>query len=181
LQLSSKQIEAAIARLPGQSNAAIARVLQNAQRYAAHELVQACQAELAARGSLQMSEEQARQAAAAQVKAKDKDLREVIEIAFRDVPLYPEEDWILRELVAHPGIRYADLEKAYIARFNKNDLSLTVGHLVYNRFGYFRHLIRGEIQSDLLIQRGNDNGITYRLRAEALDAFRTLNLVPGTA
>ncbi len=56
---SSKQIATAIARLPGQSNAAVARVLENARAQVAHELVQACEAELATRGSLKLSEEQA--------------------------------------------------------------------------------------------------------------------------
>ena len=119
---------------------------------------------------------------AAQIKVKDKGLREVIEIAFQDVPPpYPEEAWVLREIGANPGIRYADLETTYLAQFHKNDLSLVIGHLVYNRFGYFRHLIQGKIQSDLLIERGNEGGTSYRLRAEALDAFRTLNLVPRGA
>jgi hypothetical protein len=176
---SSEQVSAAIERLPSQSNAAIARVLENARARLAHELVRACETELAARGALQLSEEQARQAVAAQVKVKDKGLREVIEIAFQDVPLsYPEEAWVIRELTANPGIRYANLELSYVARFSKNDLSLVVGHLVYNRFGYFRHLIQSKTQSDLLIERGNDGGVTYCLRAETLDAFRGLNLVP---
>ena len=112
------------------------------------------------------------------MKVKDKNLRDVIEHAFQDVPPFNPEGWIIREVAANPGIRYAELEKAYIKRFDKNDLSLTVGHLVYNRFGHFRHLINGSIQSDLLIERSNDGGLTYRLRAETLDAFRALKLVP---
>jgi hypothetical protein len=179
---SSKQIATAISRLPGQSNAAIVRVLQNARAQSAHRLVQACEAEIATRGSLQLSEEQARQAVAAQMKVQDKGLLEVIEIAFQDAPpAYPEEAWVIREIAETPGIRYADLETAYIARFGKNDISLVVGHLVYNRFGYFRHLIQGKIQSDLLIERHNDGGTTYRLRAETLEAFRKLNLISGDA
>jgi len=176
---SSEQVSAAIDRLPGQSNAAIARMLENARAQSAHELIHACGTELATRGSLDLSEEQARQAVTAQMKVKDKGLREVIEIAFQDVPLsYPEEAWIIRELTANPGIRYANLELSCVARFSKNDLSLVVGHLVYNRFGYFRHTIQSKTLSDLLIERGNDGGVTYRMRAETLDAFRALNLVP---
>lgn len=179
---SSDQVSAAIERLPGQSNAAIARVLENARAKLAHELVHACETELATRGSLQLSEEQARQAYAAQMKVKDKGLREVIEIAFQDVPLsYPKEAWVIRELTANPGIRFTNLELLYVARFSKNDLSLVVGHLVYNRFGYLRHLIQSKTHSDLLIERGSDGGVTYRLRAEAVDAFRALNLVPEGA
>lgn len=172
---SSEQVLAAIERLPGQSNAAIARVLENARAYLAHELVHACETELASRGSLQLSEAQARQAVAAQMKVKDKGLREVIEIAFQDVPLsYPEEAWVIQKLTANPSMRYANLELSYVTRFSKNDLSLVVGHLVYYRFGYFRHLIQSKTQSDLLIERSSDGGVTYRLRAETLDAFRAL-------
>ena len=93
----------------------------------------------------------------------------------------PKEAWVIQKLTANPGIRYVNSESLYVARFSKNDLSLVVGHLVYNRFGYFRHLIQSKTQSDLLIERCNDGGVNYRLRAETLDAFRALDLVPEGA
>ena len=124
---SGTQIRTAIARLPAQSNSAIAQVLKNARAQTDHDLVQACEAELALRGSLQLSDEMAGRSVAAQMKVKDKGLREVIVIAFQDVPPpYPEEAWALREIAGNPGIRYTELEATYVAEFHKNDLSLVM-------------------------------------------------------
>ena len=174
----SKQASAAIARIPGQSSAAVERIRENARAQSEQAVVEACEAELASRKA-PLSASQASQAVAAQAKVQDKSLQEVIEIAFRNVPFKaPEEGWIVRTIAAQPGICYAELAEAYVAQFGKDDVSLTIGHLVYFRFGYFRHLIRSATQSDVLIAREHAGGVTYRFRPEALAAFRALNLVP---
>ncbi len=56
--------------------------------------------------------------------------------------------------------------------------SLVIGHLAYYRFGYFRPFLKGNLQSDLLLQREtNPASVHYSLRPEALDAFRSLGLL----
>lgn len=95
-------------------------------------------------------------------------MREVIEIAFKEVPAKPEELVILRWISQHPGTSYAEIGTVYKSR----DRSLVIGHLIYYRFGYFRPMITGPIQSDLLLDRDNTSGkVCYTLRSEARIAF----------
>jgi hypothetical protein len=164
----------AIARLPQQSNASISQVLVNARRLNSDPLVQACQDELQARGSLNLNEADAKHAAGISAKTAGRSLSEVIEIAFKEVPAKPEELLILRWIAQHPGTSYAAILKVY----GKNDLSLVIGHLIYYRFGYFRPLLNGPIQSDLLLHRDNASGkVCYTLRPEAVEALSAVGIL----
>jgi hypothetical protein len=120
----SAQIEAAITKLPRQSNSSIDQVLANAQRLKIDVLVEACREELRTRGSLILTTADAERIAKIESRIADLALRDVIEIAFREVPPKPEEILILRWIAAHPGTSYAELLKVY----GRNDLSLVIGH-----------------------------------------------------
>jgi hypothetical protein len=166
--------ESAIDRLPRQSNASIEQVLANARRLGFEVLVQAAQDELRARGSLTLTKEDAEQTAKISAKVADKALSEVIEIAFKEVPAKPEELLILRWISQHPGTSYTEIGKVY----RNGDLSLVIGHLIYYRFGYFRPMLTGPIQSDLLLERDKTSGsVCYTLRPEALMAFTALGIM----
>jgi hypothetical protein len=103
----------------------------------------------------------------------DMALRDVIEIAFREVQANDEEILILRQIASHAGISHAELTKAY----GRNDLSLVIGHLAYNRLGYFRPFLKSATQSDVLLERqSGPGGVRYWLRTEALEAFRALGI-----
>jgi hypothetical protein len=170
----SAQVEAAIAKLPRQSNVSIEQVLANAQRLKIDALAEACREELRTRGSLVLTTADAERIAEIESRVADLALREVIEIAFREVPAKPEEILILRSIAAHPGTSYRELLKIY----GRNDLSLVIGHLAYYRFGYFRPFLRGNLQSDLLLEReGSPAGVRYSLRPEALEAFISLGIL----
>ena len=161
----------AIDRIPHQSNASVEQVLANARRLGMATLVRACQHELRTRGSLTLTKEDAEQAARLSARIAGKALSEVIQIAFTEVPAKAEERLIIKWIWQHPGTSYADLEHIY----RNGDLSLVIGHLVYNRFGYFRSLITSSTQSDLLLERDRTSGwVCYRLRPEARTAFSAL-------
>ncbi len=168
------QVNGAIDRLPRQSNASVEQVLANARRLGIEPLVQACQDELRTRGSLNLSTADAEQTSKISAKIAGKALSEVIEIAFKEVPAKPEELLILRWISQHPGTSHAELGTVYRNR----DLSLVIGHLIYYRFGYFRPMLTGPIQSDLLLVRDKSSGrMCYTLRPEALTAFNALGML----
>jgi hypothetical protein len=149
---SSDQIRRAIDRLPQQSNASVKQVLENANRLGIEPLVQACQAELRVRGALNLSREAAEQWSQISSRIAGKDLSEVVEIAFREVPAKPEERLILKWIWQHPGGSHADLGGFY----GGGELSLVIGHLIYYRFGYFRPMLTGLIQSDGTANNANN-------------------------
>jgi hypothetical protein len=144
------------------------QVLANASRLAENLIVQACEYELRTRGSLELSKESAGQASEISTRIAGKALAEVIEIAFTEVPAKPEEHLILKWISQHPGTSQAEIATVY----RNGDLSLVIGHLIYYRFGYFRPMLTGPIQSDLLLERDRTSGkVRYTLRPEALIAF----------
>jgi hypothetical protein len=171
--VASARVEAAITRLKRQSNASIEQVLSNASRQRINALVEACRDELRARGSLVLTAADAEQMAKIESRVADMALRDVIEIAFREVPAKDEEILILRWIASHSGTSYAELAKAY----GRNDLSLVIGHLVYYRLGYFRPFLKSATRSDVLLERqSGPAGVCYWLRPEALEAFRALGI-----
>ncbi len=175
---SSKQIQAAITRLPQQASAAVKQVLANARVQNLPALIEACDAELKLRGTLVLTADTAAHAAEIAARVAGKPLQEVIALAFAEVRPHPEETVILRWLAAHPGTSFEELKKVY----GKGDLSLVIGHLVYYRFGYFRPLLAGRTQSDLLLERDTaGKSVRYTLRPEAVAAFAEIGLLAATA
>ena len=62
--------------------------------------------------------------------------------------------WPSVTISEHPGTSHAEIGTVYKNR----DLSLVIGHLIHYRFGYFRPLLTGAIQSDLLLERDKTSG-----------------------
>ena len=175
---SSKQIQAAITRLPQQASAAVKQVLANARVQKLPSLIDACDAELKLRGTLVLTADAAAQAAEIGARVAGKPLQEVVALAFAEMPPQPEEATILRWLAAHPGTSFEELKKIY----GKGDLSLVIGHLVYRRFGYFRPLLMGRAQSDLLLERDSTaKSVRYTLRPEAVAALGEIGLLADAA
>jgi len=170
----SPNVNAAIARLPRQSNASVEQVMANAHRQGLEALADACREELHVRGSLTLDASGAVQAAKISDRVAGKVLREVIRIAFEEVPAKAEERLIISWLAQHPGMSYQELYGVY----GKGDLSLVIGHLVYYRFGYFRPMLKGKTQSDVLIERDSTApSVRYTLRPDAIAAFAALGLL----
>lgn len=177
-KLTSAQISVAIERLPRQSSASIKQVLVNAQRLLETLIVEACQDELRTRGSFDLTAEAAEQACKISARIDGRALAEVIEIAFTEVPAKPEEQVILRWISEHPGTSQAEIGGVYKSR----DLNLVLGHLIYYRFGYFRPLLSGPVQSDLLLDRDMTSGkVRYTLRPEASTAFSAMGFFSQAA
>ncbi len=176
--VATAQVEAAITKLPRQSNASIEQVLANARRLKIDLLAEACREELRTRGSLVLTAADAERIAEIESRVADLALRDVIELAFREVPAKQEEILILSRIAAHPGTSYAELLKVY----GRKDLSLVIGHMAYYRFGYFRPFLKDGPQSDVLLERqGGSAGMRYSLRPEALEAFRSLGMFETAA
>ena len=169
-----KHVADALARLPNQSSESVKATLENARRAKLDELVAACEQELRVRGSLNLSANDAAHAATVSAGVAGKSLQEVTEIAFRDVPAKPEEVQIIRWIAQHPGTSFREVRAVY----GKADLALVIGHLIYHRFGHFRHMLGDGAQSDLLLHRDSTAGsVRYTLRPEAIAAFGAIGLL----
>lgn len=165
MPFSEQQVDRAISRLSSGSNRSINQVMENARTGGSARLVEACEDELATRGSLDLTREGAERAAEISARTAAMELAQVVELAFREVPAKPEEITILRWIASHPGTSAAETEKAYGVR----DTSLVIGHIIYHRFGYFRPFLQGKTQSDLLLKRTMIDGrMHYSIRPELL-------------
>ncbi len=170
----TKHVRDAIGRVPSQSNQQIETVLAQARSRSIAPLTDACEQELRLRGSLKLSAEDAARATAISVAVQGKTSAEATRLAFAEVPPDASERRVLVWLAAHPGASYQDAAKAY----GKGDLSLVIGHLVHKRFGYFKQIIAGTPQSDVLIQRDKTgSSVRYTLLPEFDAALRTLGIV----
>jgi hypothetical protein len=110
------------------------------------------------------------------VGVRDMELVDAIRYAFTAV--LPPSDYEIKFLhwvIAHPGGSYQDALKAY----GKGDLSLTIGHLVYDRYGCFRKFMQdGEDQSSVLLHKDRTGeSVRYTLRHEAEQVFKELQIV----
>lgn len=127
------------------------------------ELADACGAELDARGSLQWDADTSKRHFEWEKSAKDLDLAATIRLAFTEAPESEAESKVTRILAESPGISHAGASKVY----GNGHLNLVMGHMVHDRLGFFRHLLEGNKQSDILIERTQSTkGVTYRLKPE---------------
>jgi hypothetical protein len=169
----NKHVHDAIGRVPGQSNQQIETVLAQARSKGITKLTDACEEELRLRGSLKLTAEEAARANTISRAVQGKSSAEATELAFAEVPPDAGERRVLVWLAEHPGTTYQEAAKAY----GKGDLSLVVGHLVYKRFGYFKHLIAGATQSDVLINRDKSGtSVRYTLLPEFAAALKSLGI-----
>ena len=171
---SPKHLADALARLPQQASESVKATLENARRAGLDALVAACEQELRVRGSLTLNAADAAQAARVSAAVAGKSLQEVTEIAFREVPANREEVLIIRWIAQHPGTSFREVRAIH----GKDDLSLVIGHLIYYRFGHYRHMLGDGAQSDLLLHRDSTAGsVRYTLRPEAIAAFGAIGLL----
>jgi hypothetical protein len=147
---SDNNIAAALARIPSMASRDIKTLKDRAVAQGLTRLVEACEAELSRR-PFAFSREHAVSFERMAVEVQDMELLDAIRHAFRDV-LPPSEDEVrfLRWIAAHPGGSYQEAVTAY----GKGDLGLTIGHLVYDRYGCFKKFMQpGEDQSSVLLHK----------------------------
>lgn len=171
---SEKHVGAAIDRLPRMATQQIASLLVTARIQGLQLLTTACEAELALR-PVPFTDDMAKRFDQMAKAVAGAPLHEAIQHAFAvELPVRDYELKIIRKIASEPGILFRELE----AHYGKRDTSLVIGHLVYDRFGCFRHLLGlGEAQSDLLLVREKTPaGVRYWLRDEAEQAYRSLGL-----
>jgi hypothetical protein len=170
-----KQIAKAIGRLPSQSNAEIRIVRTNAVGADIHDLVNACDRELKLRGGLELSPQQAREAVEASKRVHGRPLPDVVRAAFLAIPAKDYEIALIRTIHANADAPFPEIEKAY----GRKDTALVVGHLVYDRFGFFRQFLDLEKdQSSILVMKGRSGShVTWRLKDETVAVFEDLRIL----
>jgi hypothetical protein len=172
---SPENIQKAQARIPEMSSAAIEALRATAIHRGIVELADACEAELKARPIL-FDAQTARNSAEMERAVEDFQLYDAVSYAFgRARAPSPEELLVLRMIYELPGISYKEIMKVY----RKRDLSLVIGHLVYDRFGCFKKFVKpDQMQTDALFERETTAaGMTYRLRPEVAAALRDSGII----
>ena len=172
---SAERVQQAIGRLPSLSTKAIKETRRRGDEKRIPDLVAACDEELSRR-PIEYDGDTAARMIGAEASVVDFDLASATRYAFGEFwPASDPERRILKWMAAHPGGSHAELAKAY----GKGDLSLTIGHLVYDRYGCFRRFVAGhKEQSSVLIERDSKQGsVRYTIRPEVLSVFRELKIV----
>lgn len=183
IEAEKRQLAAAIAdaraRLETQSTAAVRQVRQNAERKAATELVEACDAELAVRGDRDFTAEQATAALEVARELGEAPLEERIHAAFAAVPPSEHERAFVQVLASHPGATFAHIHKAY----PHSDTAKVAGSLVHDRFGWFRTLPGGETEraEALIVKSPKGKQVAWTLSDAAQHAFAKLGLIDAAA
>lgn len=172
---SSTNITKAIERVPTTATKDLRRLLERAEAQGIAELATRISDELAVRGSMEFDAPSAEQHATWAKQVADADLGEAILIAFRESPINNDERGLTRQIAYNPGIGHQELTKFH----GKGDVGLILGHMVYERLGFFRKFWDGSGQmSGLLFKRDNASGrVLYRLTAEAEASFKALDII----
>ena len=168
------KVRAAIDRLPKMASKAVKDMKATAERAGLPTLIEACDRELARR-PIEYSGDMALAFETMAAQVEDMDLTSAIRHAFTIARRpSPDEIRFLRWIAANPDATYQAAEKAY----GKGDLGLTIGHLVYDRYGCFRKFrVAGEDQSSVLLHKDRTGGsVRYRLKAEAEAVFKELGI-----
>jgi hypothetical protein len=169
------KVQAAIARLPSMSSKDIRDLRSRATSNGLEALVLACDTQLQDR-PFDLSADVAASFEMMADHVKDLTLVQAIRHAFSSVrPANADEARALRWIADHPGGDFQTFLKAY----GKGDLSLVIGHLVYDRFGCFRQFMTpGEDQSSVLLHKDRSAGsVRYTLRQEAAAVFQELGVI----
>jgi hypothetical protein len=172
---SEANVAAAIQRIPLMSSKDLRDLRERASGQNIQPLVDACDLALEGR-PIEYSQDDARRFEAQALEVVGMDLTSCIRHAFtKTLPPSPDEVRILRWLAANPGGAYKDA----VRDLGNDGLSLWIGHLVYDRFGCFRGLMRsGEDQSSLLLEKDRSGeSVRYRLRPETETVFRELGII----
>ncbi|WP_168175240.1 HNH endonuclease [Thioclava sp. F28-4] len=171
---SHEHIEKAIARLPATGSKQLKILLQRAEDHGIDRLADTIKAELELRGPTDLDDKAAQRHLEWSEKVAGLGLDEAILAAFQHFPLRAEERLLVRAIAKTPGIGYPELVKIR----GKGDVGLILGHLIYERLGFFRGYLPNERRmSGLLLHRTEGNGpVTYRLTSEADRTFKTMGV-----
>ncbi|WP_148227418.1 hypothetical protein [Fulvimarina pelagi] len=172
---SAAAVADAIDRLPSQSTKTVKAMRDRGRQKGLNDLVAACDAELSKR-PIEYDGDTARKMIAAEAAVELFDLPSATRYAFSQFKeASRDERRILAWIAANPGGSYADALKAY----GKGDLSLTIGHLVYERYGCFARFVEDhEDQSSVLIQKERGDGsVRYTIRPEVIPIFKQLAVI----
>jgi len=172
---SAANIANAIKRVPSSSTKDLRSLLRRTSKEGLTELSEIIATELTVRGSIDLDKPSAERHANWSTLAADLDLSDAIHLAFREAPINDEELYLTRQIAQNPGIDY----QALVESSRKGNVSLILGHMVFERLGFFRKFLIGTGPiSDLLFQRNRSMGrVTYRLSVEAERSFRALGLI----
>jgi hypothetical protein len=102
-------------------------------------------------------------------------VQEAILTAFRELPINEDERGLTVRIAQNPGISYSDL----VSFRRKGDVGLILGHMIYERHGFFRKFLNGtEPMSGILFERDAAEGkMHYRLTPAAHQAFSELEVI----
>lgn len=91
------------------------------------------------------------------------------------IPAKDYEIALIRTIQQNADAPFPKIKEAY----GRRDTSLVVGHLVYDRFGFFRQFLDLEKdQSSILVIKGRSGPhVTWRLKDEALAVFKDLRIL----
>ena len=169
------KVQAAIERLKGQSSKDVREMRTRARANGLIDLEAECDTELARR-PIEYSGQDAIDFEHMAGQVAGMSLAEATRHAFTSVRgASPEEVRCLRWIATNPGGSY----QAFLKDYGKGDLSLTIGHLVYDRFGCFRKFMGpGDDQSSVLLRKDRTGkSVCYTLKPEAEAVFRELGLL----
>jgi len=169
---SPANVAKAEARIPQTDSKTLRVWVQRGREQGLAAFVSACERELALRGPLELDASQAERHAIWAENTRDVTLQTAIEFAFEQRGPSDDEKKLTRLIAAHPGISYAEL----VASYGKRDVSLVLGHFVYERYGCFKPwIVDAKRMSDILFERDETGpSVRYRLTAEAEAAFEHL-------
>ena len=172
---SDENIAKAIQRVPATSTNDLSLLMERAKTQEIASLLVAIEAELKIRGSMKLDKASAEQHAAWADQIGEANVEEAILIAFRQLPMGEEECALTVKVAQNPGISYSDL----VSFRGKGDVGLILGHMIYERLGFFRKFLDGtERMSDILFERDGAGGKThYRLTPAAQQAFAELEVI----
>lgn len=171
---SPARIAAKIEEMPHLSSKDIRVLRQRGEERGLAELIAACDQELARR-PMEYDGKTALKMMEAEEHVAGFDLPTATRYAFTAFPASKPESRILAWLAANPGTSHADL----IPIYGKGDLSLAVGHLVYDRMGCFAKFVTDatDDKSSVLIEKDRSGpSVRYTLRPEVIPVFRELGL-----
>ncbi|MBC2834076.1 hypothetical protein [Paragemmobacter straminiformis] len=172
---SAENVAKAISRVTSTSSKDLRALRTRAVANRLTDLAAAIDSELQLRGAFELDASQAERHASWSEKAADLNLVEAIEMAFSIAPANPEEKALTLRIYENPEVSYQDL----VGFRGKGDVGLILGHMIYERLGFFRKFLLGsERMSDLLFTRDTATGrVSYRLTAEAEAAFIKIGLL----
>jgi hypothetical protein len=157
------------------STSEIKQLRDRARQHGIEELVRACEVELDVRGTIEFDSSRAQKHADWALLTESFDLPAAVFAAFSQLPMNDEESLLTVAIASKPGISFQELQRLR----GKGDVGLIMGHIVYERYGFFRKFINPKIKmSDLLFERQlTEAGTTYKIQDNILEIFKKLNII----